>query len=308
MPTDEIKRQKVQILNHSILVRKLELKDPWALLFLAHGYAEHSGRYEHVMQFMKEKGISSYALDHIGHGESSGPRGYIQKFEDYGDVFLKFIRMHLEKKPIRPIFILGHSFGGLVVADLLKRTEQASDLGFAPSGIIFTSPFWWLKNRSFPKLALGRVLSRLRPTFNFPSAIDPFVLTHDRECSLNYASDPLIVKGVNVRWFCLAMEKQSELREKSFVQDFPLLALLAGDDRLSDSVVALEMIKKTSSQQKEWKVYDRYYHEILNESGKELVMADIFGWMQRVCPSHGKTLEPTIDSDSNTRSMEQTLS
>jgi lysophospholipase len=304
---NEISLQKINILNHSILVRKLEVKNPRAGLFIAHGYAEHSGRYEHVMKFLKEQRVNTYALDQLGHGESSGVRGYVRKFSDYGDIFQKFVERQLKQIPNLPIFILGHSFGALVFADLLKRYPKAIDLGFTPSGIIFTSPFWWLKNRSLAKLTLGRVLSYLRPTFIMPSAIDPFILTHDRECALNYASDPLVIKGVNANWFRLAMEKQSELRESPFNQDWPILTLLAGDDRLSDSAVAVEIMKNLPSTKKEFKVYDNTYHEILNESEKDLVMKEIGDFITRVCLKSEKPVHANIERNNQSHPREQAL-
>jgi lysophospholipase len=303
---DQIKTDKISLLNHSIFVRKLSAAHPTAHLFIAHGYAEHSGRYEHVMRFAQEKGLNAYAFDQLGHGNSSGERGYVQRFSDYSDGFQHFVISQIKNGPELPIFILGHSFGALIIADLLKAKAQS--LGFIPAGLIFTSPFWWLKGRNLPKVALGQLLSLIRPRFNIPSAIDPFLLSHDRECCLRYAEDPLVVKSINANWFRLTMEKQRELREQPFVQDLPILTMVAGDDRLSDNTVAAEIFKNLPAQKKTYKVYRQFYHEILNESGKEQVLSDIWEWMKETLPNIGQPIDRSVEKTAKRRPAETSLS
>src|SRR4051812_49234333 len=50
---------------------------PRATVVLSHGYAEHSGRYEHVGNALAQAGFTTWALDHYGHGQSGGERASI---------------------------------------------------------------------------------------------------------------------------------------------------------------------------------------------------------------------------------------
>ena len=47
---------------------------------IAHGYAEHAGRYDAVARFLTARGFAVHALDHHGHGKSQGARAVIERF------------------------------------------------------------------------------------------------------------------------------------------------------------------------------------------------------------------------------------
>jgi len=55
---------------------------PRAIIVIAHGFGEHSGRYEHVAQYFVDQGYVIYAVDQRGHGESRGKHlGYFDSIE-----------------------------------------------------------------------------------------------------------------------------------------------------------------------------------------------------------------------------------
>ena len=69
----------------SIFYRCWAPAEPRAVLLLAHGLAEHSGRYGDFASFFADAGIASYALDFPGHGRSDGTRGHVRDFQEYTD-------------------------------------------------------------------------------------------------------------------------------------------------------------------------------------------------------------------------------
>jgi len=80
-----------------------------AILMVAHGFAEHSGRYSHVAGYFVEKGYAVYALDHRGHGKSEGERVYVEQFSDYVDDLKTFYDIIRKENPGKKIFLVGHS-------------------------------------------------------------------------------------------------------------------------------------------------------------------------------------------------------
>ncbi len=93
--------------------------DPKAVLLVVHGLAEHSGRYMNVVDYFTPRGYAVYGIDHIGHGKSDGDRVYVERFDDFVQTLELFTDMIRQWQPGHPIFLVGHSMGGLIGAAYL---------------------------------------------------------------------------------------------------------------------------------------------------------------------------------------------
>src|SRR3712207_1576019 len=85
-----------------------------AVLLVAHGYAEHSGRYANLVEYVVPRGYAVYALDHRGHGRSEGERVWIDDFGDYLTDLKTFFDLVRAERPGEPIYLLGHSMGAMI--------------------------------------------------------------------------------------------------------------------------------------------------------------------------------------------------
>src|SRR5512138_1131880 len=81
---------------------------PRGVVLLAHGIAEHSGRYEHLAACLTEHGYALYALDHRGHGQSGGPRVYVDQFDDFVTDLKTYVDQVRAAYSNLPIFLYGH--------------------------------------------------------------------------------------------------------------------------------------------------------------------------------------------------------
>src|SRR5437763_9367050 len=84
---------------------------PRAVVVIAHGAGEHSGRYSHVAARLVADGYGVYALDHRGHGHSEGSRALIDRVENAVADLDSLVELAAVDHPGAQLFLLGHSMG-----------------------------------------------------------------------------------------------------------------------------------------------------------------------------------------------------
>ena len=98
---------------------------PRAVVLLAHGYAEHLGRYDHVADRFGRDQIAVFAIDHWGHGRSDGIRGFVPNFSVFQDGLEALLTFVKDTLPGLPRILVGHSMGGLVARSALAQAAEA---------------------------------------------------------------------------------------------------------------------------------------------------------------------------------------
>jgi alpha-beta hydrolase superfamily lysophospholipase len=245
-----------------------------AVLVIAHGIGEHSGRYAHVADYFTKRNLAVWACDLRGHGKSGGKRGHVDNFDDYLADLGQMIRIAKDHSPGVKTFLLGHSLGGLIAP--LYAEKYPSDL----NGIIASGPALREKMKISPVTAfMGKTFSRFMPTFTTGTGLDPNLLSHDKEVVKKYVEDPLVHKVATARWFTEYRGAQEETMRLAGEFTLPCLIIQGGADGIIDPTVATELYKRIRGPDKTLKVYDGFYHESLNEIGKESVLADIDNWL-----------------------------
>lgn len=254
--------------------RRWPCKDPIAAVVIIHGYADHSLRYTHVGRFLRENQISAFAVDLRGHGQSDGPRGHVASFDDYLDDVDAILNVVEQNRLNVPVFVLGHSMGGLVaLAHAIRRPHKYQ-------GLILSSPFLGVAIQvPAIKQALGRVMSVIWPPLALPSGIDPRDLTHDTAICDEYASDPLVFKTATARWYTEAMKSIDAVKSNASKLKLPTLILQAAEDKLADPKAAKPLFDRLGSEDKSYIEYPSFYHEIFNEIEKEKPLNDMQQWI-----------------------------
>ncbi|MFW5975233.1 MAG: alpha/beta hydrolase [Desulfosalsimonas sp.] len=246
-------------------------------IVIAHGLGEHSGRYSALSGRLADNGVHVIAADHRGHGRSSAKRGHVRRFSDYTadlEIILEKCREQVPEN--RPVFILGHSLGGLMVLDLAM---QSPDL---ISGVIASSPAL-APSVEIPraKASAGRILSRIWPAVTFDNELEPEYLSHDIDVVKNYVSDRLVHRRVSARLFTEMMDTMQRARENPHLITIPVLMQVAGDDKFTDPDSARNFFTGISAKDKTLNNYNGLFHEIYNESQeqRQRVIADLENWL-----------------------------
>jgi alpha-beta hydrolase superfamily lysophospholipase len=242
-----------------------------------HGYAEHSGRYLPLIQYLLELGWHSIAWDLRGHGRSTGRRGYVSDLEEYlAD--LTAVWTHWHPRVPQPIVLFGHSLGGLIV---LRYRQKYAAL-WKPRLTVVSAPLIQLKVKvPAYKRILGELAARFLPTLSLPSGLKPTDLTHDPAEAQAYANDPLVFKIATAGWFAAIQRAQADLwKDLPRLTDEAFLFLIPEKDPVCDSQATHHFFDHLPTPHKHLLAYPESYHEPLHETFREKVFQDIANFLQ----------------------------
>lgn len=251
-------------------------KEPKAAVLIIHGLAEHSGRYAHLAEKLNESGYAAYTFDGRGHGKSSTPKptAYFANMDDYlKDVDGIFKKMKASVGNI-PCFLFGHSMGGGIAVHYALQYRPTvkgillSGAALAPGDDI--SPLL---------ISASKVLSLLTPKLKVMQ-LDETKLSRDPEVIARHRADPLIYREK-----IPARTGAELLRTLNYIQpsmqdfDYPVLIMHGTADVLTNVAGSKLLYERAGSTDKTLKLYEGFYHEIINELGKEQVMSDMIEWL-----------------------------
>lgn len=251
---------------------------PRALIVL-HGLGEHGGRYLHFPHYLKDTVQSVYCLDHRGHGRSEGLRGHVDRFDLYVDdavLAIKRLDEHLKRRFGKSeLHLFAHSMGGLIaLRAVLKHAELPLQ------SVAISSPLLGVKvELSLVKRAAARALARVWGKVHMNSDIDPSTVSHDPEVVQNYIQDRLVHKKGTPLLYVEMMGAIEDTMKRHGPIQFPIQAMLAGEDRIVNTQAALEFMENLEAKEKLTLTYPGYFHEIVNELGKDRVFEDLKKWI-----------------------------
>ncbi|MBN2047699.1 MAG: lysophospholipase [Anaerolineaceae bacterium] len=243
---------------------------------IVHGYAEHSGRYADTAAFFASRGYMVSALDHRAHGKSAGQDTYIDDFDDFIEDMDIFIQRVKQRSGNKPVYILGHSMGGLISTDYVIQKQPSVN------GVILSGAMLKMGDDISPMLVgvttfLGKVLPKMKTI-----KLDGTAVSRDPEVVAKYDSDPLNYRGGVPARTASQMNRAVNYVNAHFEAfTLPVLVLYGTKDRLVNSAGSEAFFQRAKSDNKMLKPYEGLYHEIMNEPEKEMVWSDILNWIER---------------------------
>jgi alpha-beta hydrolase superfamily lysophospholipase len=250
--------------------------EPRASILLVHGLAEHCGRYEHVGRWLAGHGFAVHAYDHQGHGLSDGVRCYVRRFSDFLDDAAVALERVRAAEPERPVFVVGHSMGGLVVAALAcERQPDVAGFVTSAAALVPGAP------PPAIQLALLRLARRVLPRLHISNNLDPDGLSTDPEVGRRYLDDPLVERKLTLS---LASELFAQMKRTAASGEAvgrPLLCM-HGDD---DPICAAEGSRAfaAAAPHARYRGFPGMRHEIFNEPRREAVFETMLSWLDEVC-------------------------
>jgi alpha-beta hydrolase superfamily lysophospholipase len=244
-----------------------------ATVLIVHGLGEHAGRYTHVADALLQAGFAVRAYDHQGHGRSAGRRGTLHTPDGLLQDLCTVIDDTRRRLPHRPLVLLGHSMGGLVVARAVAQQLRPVD------ALVMSSPALGIRANTVQKLLLS-VLPDLLPHLTIGNGLDPQWVARDAAVVQAYRSDPLVHDRISPRlgaWIWREGPKTLAVADR---WPLPTLLLYAGTDRLVDPAASDAFAQRAPADRVQAQRYAAMYHEVFNDPEHAQVLTTLTQWLQ----------------------------
>ena len=256
------------------------LDQPKAIALLAHGHAEHLGRYRHVVDALTGRNYLVAGQDHRGHGRSSGERALAMRFDDYVDDFHLMAEQVTAAHPGLPVVLIGHSMGGLIAARY-ALAYQANLRALVISGAAFEidqhTPGW--------QKPIARLVARVFPKAPVPDRDAGDTLSYDPSVMEAFKSDPLNWNGrARIRTAVEMIAAGRDALRRASALTIPLLAMHGADDQLTSPRGTIAFHESASSTDKELRLWPHMKHEIFNEVERDTVIGTMLDWLDARIP------------------------
>jgi acylglycerol lipase len=234
---------------------------PRAVLLIAHGYAEHSGRYQNVVDHFVPRGYAVYAPDHRGHGRSDGERVQVDDFADYATDLKTFFDLVRVEQPGQKIFLVGHSMGSsIALLYVLDHQDELAGLALSGGGI-------------------ARPGDPPPPPSAANTPLDSSMLSRDPAVIAAYENDPLVYRGPRPAARASAAGNPREALPRR-VGEIRLPVLIMAGTGVPDGKRSTVLHELIGSRDKTLRLYDGLKHEIFNEPEHAQVLGDLEAWLE----------------------------
>jgi acylglycerol lipase len=242
------------------------------VLIIQHGLRDHSDNYDHLARRAAAAGFSVWAMDLRGHARSAGPRVAPDPWLDYVADMDQFVGIVAAAEPNQPIFLMGHSMGGAIVAleVVLSRRPIA--------GLILSAP---VLNLGVPPMLVAavRMFGVIAPSLGVMT-LDPASFSSDPAVGKAMVKDPLVEQGAGPARTAAGLADATS-RIFAHIDRFtlPILALHGTADKLTAPSGSRALVELAPSQDKTLHIYDGFAHDLVHEPQGARVEDDILAWL-----------------------------
>jgi acylglycerol lipase len=247
---------------------------PRGVIVINHGVNSHSGQYVWSAEQLQAAGFSVFAIDMRGRGRSEGKRFSIDTVAEYTGDLNQLILLAKQREPGLPVFLLGHSAGGVV------SCTYALDHQDELAGLICESFAYRVPAPGFV-LSLIKLLGRVWPSL-------PVLRLHNKDFSRDPAAvavlnaDPLIKGEVQPARTVAALLHATDRMTREFPRlTLPMFILHGTADKATMPIGSQFFHDTAGSTDKTLTLYKDHFHDLLNDIGKEGVMSDIIAWIDK---------------------------
>jgi alpha-beta hydrolase superfamily lysophospholipase len=248
---------------------------PRGVVALVHGFGEHCGRYNYLAEALTGASYALSSFDHRGHGHSPGLRGHIDNWQQLLDDVHASLPAAEALAPAAPLFLMGHSLGGLIALNYAIRYPQAL------RGVIASAPLLAQPNVAPWMSYLAKALSRLKPDFTLDTGLKADTISRDPAEVKRYCDDPYVHSRASARFGTELSAAQAWTQAHAADLSVPLLLYHGDGDPLVPIAGSRTFFSNVQVADKQWIEWPGGYHESHNDLHRAEVFSAVVAWLDK---------------------------
>ena len=259
------------------------LTAPKAAVILVHGHGDHSGGLHNLSASLVGNNYAVYAFDLRGHGKSAGKRGFIRTWDEFRDDLHEFRKLVSLDQPELPLYIVGHSLGGLMTLD------YTLDHSAGISGIIAISPAISYEVKPFEQLGIT-LMGKFKPDYSINKSRRIRLLKKNSALHAKYYSDRLRHNIVTPGLGSGLVQAISRLENQAQSITIPILLQYGLDDKITPPTKLNQFFLRVAAKDKLLYEYPLAKHRPFDEVGREKFLGDLVSWLDNQLDKKQKML------------------
>ena len=273
--TSDNNTKVVEEKENGIHYREWQVENSKAVVLLVHGLGEHCQRYEPICRDLNQADYVVSSMDLPNHGRSDGVKGHVDSFSVFQNAVLGLYLKIKDAYPAHPLFILGHSMGGLITARFFIDHQdkfQGAVLSGPAIETVEQPPAWQVK--------LITVIAKILPKVGITPTVDGAMVSRLPTTVQAYNNDPLInANKLSAKLLVEFSNTMGEVKKSAQVISLPLLIMHGSEDKLTEPKGSQWLYDNVASNDKTIRMYEGLYHEIFNEPEGPAIYQEVVDWL-----------------------------
>lgn len=276
-------------------------ENPGVVLVIAHGMAEHAGRYTPFARWLAEQNVATLTYNHRGHGPDcpEDQLGYYSDHDGWGKVTddLHRVLLHArERFPDTPLVLMGHSMGSFIAQSCAQQHSDSLDaLILSATNRIHHSQLrasrlliggirklhgHYHRSPTIARITFGKFNSLFKP-----NRTECDWLSRDTAQVDSYVADPLCgFRCTNSLWHDF-IEGMLTIKPAQWRKDLPVHLFAGTEDPVGEMGEGIsrhhQSILKAGVQTATLKLFNGGRHEMLNETNADEVWRYVYSLLDQ---------------------------
>ncbi|CAM3961507.1 alpha/beta hydrolase [Bordetella bronchialis] len=262
---------------------------PWAAIVALHGMNDYSNAFDQAARYWAAQGIVTYAYDQRGFGAGPRPGIWADTATMVADLNAAVDAVSAAH-PGLPVYVLGESMGGAVVATALGTPPMGGTVPLSRriAGAILSAPAMWGRQvmNPFYRFTLWVGYNTMPGMEVEPPRGLKIMPSDNIEMLRALGKDPLVIKRTRIDALkgLVDLMSSAEAALPAIPPDVPLLVLFGRHEQVLPDKVVAETLRRIEDSPANARprvaLYQDGYHMLLRDLQAETVWRDIAAWMR----------------------------